>query len=218
MGAYTRVFGEAMNKNLTQATGDLPSAMAEVLAGSAVAIDIETSGLDWRKDRIGTVQIYAPAVGTIILRPTSSTPGVLLALLADPATRKVFHHAPFDLTFLAQRWPIDATAVSCTKIASKILSPELNRTEHSLQALLRARLGIVVDKGPVRVSDWTTEALTNEQIEYAASDVRYLLDLYNDLRTGLVAAGRINLYESCCQYLPAQAALTVGGYPDVFAY
>lgn len=207
-----------MNTALVQAEGDLPSAAADALRGGAVAIDIETSGLDWREDGIGTIQVYAPAVGTVIVRPRPGVPAALLALLADAATPKVFHHAPFDLAFLAHRWSVDATAVSCTKIASKVLSPESERAEHSLEALLRARLGVVLDKGPVRVSDWTAEVLTDEQVEYAASDVRHLLNLHDDLRAALAAAGRLGLYESCCQFLPAQAALTVGGYPDVFGY
>jgi hypothetical protein len=48
--------------------GDLPSDLAVALADeAAVACDPETSGLDWHTDVIGTVQLYGPSVGVVIV-------------------------------------------------------------------------------------------------------------------------------------------------------
>ena len=40
----------------------------------------------------------------------------MLALLATPSVRKVFHHAPFDLRFLTGRWRATPRNVACTKV------------------------------------------------------------------------------------------------------
>lgn len=207
-----------MNLAVALASGDVPAAAAQTMRGGVVAVDIETSGLDWRTDAIGTVQLYAPSLGAIIVVPDGSRPDVLVGLLQDRRTRKVFHHASFDLAFLVSEWSVRVSSVSCTKIASKILRPQADRGTHSLAPLLRRTLDVALDKGPVRVSDWTAVELTAEQVEYAASDVRHLLDLEQALRPGLRAAGRLGLYEDCCAFLPTQATLTVGGFPAVFDY
>lgn len=99
-----------------------------------------------------------------------------------------------------------------------MLDPQEPNGEHSLKNLLARHLGIEIDKGPVRTSDWTLASLTAEQLSYAANDVRYLLPLLDTLTAGLAAAGRSDLYDDCCAFLPARVALELGGYPDVFAY
>ena len=39
-------------------TGDLPQELAdEIRSGSSVAVDTETSGLDWRRDNLGRADI-----------------------------------------------------------------------------------------------------------------------------------------------------------------
>ncbi len=73
-------------------------------------------------------------------------------------------------------------------------------------------------KGAVRTSDWTADSLTPEQLDYAASDVLYLLALLDVLRANLEQAHLTRLYDGCCDFLPAHVLLETGGYPDVFAY
>ena len=63
---------------LTVADGDLPAGLSASFATSpAVGWDIETSGLDWRVDVIGTCQLFAEGVGTAVI-------GLRLALRPAP--------------------------------------------------------------------------------------------------------------------------------------
>lgn len=200
---------------------DLPLELVTAFgAASRVAWDVETSGLDWRIDRLATCQLFAPDIGPVVvsLDPEEGKPLGLAALLADPKVEKVFHHAPFDLRFMVHTWGIEPSAIRCTKVASKLLGPQAPNSEHSLKDLLARHLGIEIDKGPVRTSDWTQVDLTPEQLTYAANDVRYLLPLLDILTGALAAVGRTDLYDDCCAFLPARVALELGGYPDVFAY
>ena len=75
---------------LTVADGDLPAGLSASFATSpAVGWDIETSGLDWRVDVIGTCQLFAEGVGTAVIRVAAgSAPPRLSALLEDPGVVK----------------------------------------------------------------------------------------------------------------------------------
>jgi ribonuclease D len=201
------------------AHSDLPSEMMAAFARARrVAWDVETTGLDWRSERLATCQLFAEDIGVVVISLDGGRPGRLAALLEDPAVGKVFHHAPFDLRFMIQAWQVRPTSIRCTKVASKLLQPEAPNQAHTLQQLVARHLGIVLEKGPVRTSDWAVPDLAPEQIEYAAGDVLHLLALLDVLTTALNNAGLTKLYDDCCAFLSARAVLELGGYPDVFAY
>ncbi len=204
---------------LTVARGDLPAELADAFAGcSRVAWDVETSGLDWRQDRLGTCQLFADDVGIVLVGIAEVAPVRLVALLENPAVEKVFHHAPFDLRFMSHAWRVRPASIRCTKIASKLLRPNSPNKEHGLQGLLLHHLGVHLPKGAVRTSDWTAVSLTSAQVEYAAGDVLHLLKLLDVLEGKLMAAKLSELYDECCSFLPGRIQLELGDYPDVFAY
>jgi ribonuclease D len=210
---------ETINPSLRVVAGDLPDQLFTSFAVQPqVACDLETSGLDWRTDSIGTVQLYTPQLGAVVIHSLQTQPLRLAALFESPSVQKVFHHAPFDLTFIRAAWSMDTNSVRCTKIASKLLSPSADHRQHSLGPLLQTRLGVTLTKGAVRTSDWKTDQLSEEQLSYAANDVRYLLALLEDLRAALAQVGRLELYEDCCRFLPTYTTLETGNFPDVFSY
>jgi ribonuclease D len=162
-----------------------PAAARAVLAEmrswpSSVAWDIETSGLDPRTDRIGTAQLYAPGLGTVVVQLGADVPQRLCRLLADPAVCKVFHHAMFDHRFMVAHWDAQPARIACTKIASKLLRPQLANNGHSLQSLLASYLGVEISKD-LRLTDWLAPELTAAQLAYASRDVVYLIPLLSEL-------------------------------------
>lgn len=199
--------------------GDIDDQLAMLLSRSSLlAWDIETSGLDWQQDRIGTCQLHSDADVSVIVQLNGRAPSNLRKLLADPQITKVFHHAPFDLRFMTAQWGVTTASVACTKVASKLLSPDAAPEAHSLKSLLAQHLDVHVEKGPVRTSDWSAAELTPEQLRYAAADVADLLRLYAVLRKELSNSGLDTLYDSCISFLPTRVQLEVGRWPDVFAY
>jgi ribonuclease D len=157
-------------------------------------------------------------VGAVVISLGSGKPPRLATLLEDPMVEKVFHHAPFDLRFMVHAWGARPTSIRCTKVASKLLEPKAPNEAHSLQQLVARHLGVSLEKGPVRTSDWSAPNLTPEQLEYASGDVAYLPALLDVLSGALLAAGLSQLYDDCCAFLPSRTLLELGGYPDVFAY
>ncbi|MCZ7434860.1 hypothetical protein O7598_00485 [Micromonospora sp. WMMC241] len=191
--------------------------LAALYSSGEVACDIETTGLNPKIDSIGTVQLHARGINDIVLQVSDAHPERLCSLIQEPRVRKVFHHAMFDLRFMAAHWQVRPKNIACTKIASKLLNPHLNGAHHSLQTLLKERLNICISKEE-RLSNWTSSSLTSAQISYATADVEHLLPLLNVLELDLRSSGLIELFEECISFIPARVQLDLGGWPDVFSY
>lgn len=197
--------------------GDLSDeAFERAIAAPVVGWDIETTGLDWRDDRISLVQIRVGDT-TFVVRVNGHRPPLLVALLEDPAVGKVLHHAMFDLRFMVHQWRAAPAAVACTKIAAKLAYPGAPPNDYSLAALVERFFGAQLDKTQ-RTSDWEADQLDPDQMAYAAADVEYLWRLYEALDAELRRQGRIALRDRCYAHLTTRVELELGGYGDVFDY
>lgn len=183
-----------------------------------IGMDIETSGLDRIRDRIACVQIYVPTRGTLILRTINEYPSKLIAILEHRQVTKIFHHAPFDLSFLMRDYNVATCNISCTKVAAKILDPHKTLYKsHSLWYLLKEHFGIEKDR-ELTVSDWFSQELTPAQIEYAATDVKHLIDLLYVLEVQLLQRGKLRLAREAYKHIPTYVQLEALGYKDVYGY
>jgi len=180
-----------------------------------VAWDIETSGLDWKNDQIGTCQIYIPDHQVHIVKIGKGSHEQLKDLLRDSAICKVFHHAMFDLRFMAYHWSAEVNNVACTRVASRILNP--NRESHSLKALVLDYFNASLDKAP-QTSNWLAKELTTQQLDYAVADVIYLPRLLEILRKGLIKQKQWDLAVASFNYIPVRVMLDILGYDDLFQY
>ena len=205
------------NKNIVLYEHDVADEYTRcVCRAGIVAWDTETSGLDWRKDRIGICQLYAPNEPVAIIKVGDIPPKKLRSLLSDASVRKVFHHAMFDLRFVSYHWKVLPQNIACTKIASKLLDVK-NENKHSLQSVLKQHLGVVIDKNE-RLSNWLSSKLTEEQISYAARDVMYLLSLLDVLERELRSRGLLEFAHKCFAHIPARVRLDILGYGDIYTY
>ena len=190
--------------------GDLPDGYRP---GTAIAVDTETLGLKPHRDRLCVVQI-SPGDGTAdvvqILRD-GPPPANLAAVLADPGVLKIFHFARFDVAALKQGLGVVPRPIYCTKIASKLARTYTDR--HGLKDLVREILGIEISKQQ-QSSDWGAEALSQAQVEYAASDVLHLHALKLRLDAMLAREGRAELARACFDFLPVRAGLDLAGFED----
>ncbi len=197
--------------------GDItPTFVRHVAKQGLLCCDLETSGLDWKSQRIGLVQLFSPGSEVFVFKPTSAKrPERLLSLIQNQEVRKIFHHAMFDLRFMAYHWSVSPQNIACTKIASKILDPD--KKSHSLAPLLREHLGVEVDKS-YQKSDWLSWDLSELQLAYAKADVISLPDLLDVIMSKLREVDRAHLAEDCFKHLPIRLRLELGGFGDVFAY
>lgn len=196
---------------------DLP---AGALADGPVAVDTETMGLNSHRDRLCLVQISDGRGDEHLVRfaPGSryDAPN-LKAALGDPGRLKLYHFARFDLAAIELYLGVTAAPVYCTKTASRLVRTYTDR--HGLKDLVKELLGQEISKQQ-QSSDWGGPALSDAQKEYAASDVRYLHALKEELDKRLLREGRMELAQACFEFLPARARLDLAGWPevDIFAH
>lgn len=197
---------------------DLPPG---VLTGaSTLAVDTETMGLITPRDRLCVVQISDGTGDEHLVRfePDSSFDAPnLKAVLADPARVKLYHFARFDLAAIEHYLGVVAAPVFCTKIASKLVRTYTDR--HGLKNLVEELLGQSLSKQQ-QSSDWGGPVINDAQREYAASDVRYLHALRDELVIRLEREGRMELAQACFDFLPARARLDLAGWAehDIFSH
>ncbi len=196
--------------------GDLPDGLT---FSGAVAVDTETMGLNPHRDRLCLVQLSSGDGNAELVQilPGQNRAPNLEALFRDRSVTKLFHFARFDLAVLFKTFGIMPEPVWCTKIASKLVRTYTDR--HGLKDLTRELLGIEISKQQ-QSSDWGAETLTENQLNYAASDVLYLHALKAQLEGLLAREGRTALADACYAFLPIRAALDLTGFPDqdIFAH
>jgi ribonuclease D len=139
---------------------------------------------------------YAPALCLVqlataerlaVIDPLAGAPlDPVAELMADPAVEKVMHAPSGDLAAFVLHHDVRPRNVFDTQVAAGFAgyggSPSLER-------LLDQAVGVRLrhDEG---FTDWSRRPLTRTQIEYAADDVRYLLDAASALRARLAGQGR----------------------------
>ena len=191
-----------------------------VLAPGPVAVDTETMGLHSHRDRLCLVQISDGGGDEHLVRfgPGSGYDAPnLKAVLADPGRVKLYHFARFDLAAIELYLTVPAPAVYCTRSASRLVRTYTDR--HGLKDLVKELLGQEISKQQ-QSSDWGGPVLSDAQKDYAASDVRYLHGLKEELDRRLAREGRADLAQACFDFLPHRARLDLAGWPevDIFAH
>ncbi|QUL37122.1 ribonuclease D [Erythrobacter sp. JK5] len=191
---------------------DLPAGVLE--GASDLAVDTETMGLVTPRDRLCVVQISDGSGDEHLVRfaPGSdyAAPN-LKAILGNRDRTKLYHFARFDLAAIHHYLGVMAGPVFCTKIASKLTRTYTDR--HGLKNLVDELLGETLSKQQ-QSSDWGGPELSEAQRDYAASDVRYLHRLRDELAVRLEREGRTHLAQACFEFLPTRALLDIAGWAD----
>ena len=198
---------------------DLPvEALADYTTVEAIAVDTETMGLRPWRDRLCVVQLCDPQgrVSVVrILRGQTKAPN-LQKLLEAPQITKVFHFARFDMAAFQYHLNIAVWPVFCTKIASKLARTYAPR--HGLKDVVMELERVELDK-TAQSSDWGNALnLSEEQLRYAANDVRFLLSVRQKLTEMLQREERLDLAESCFQCLPTFVNLDLLHYENIFEH
>ena len=111
----------------------------------------------------------------------------LKALLGDPDRLKLYHFARFDVAIMRAYLGIMAAPLYCTRTASRLVRTYTDR--HGLKELVKELLGTDLSKQQ-QTSDWGAPEISDAQREYAASDVRYLHRLKEQLDERLARENR----------------------------
>ena len=170
---------------------ETPQAVEE-LAGllsreTAIAVDTEADSFFHYFEKLCLVQISASS-GTWLIDPLALGQGgldPLAPVFADRAIRKIFHAAEYDLFVLQQHGGLKVRNLFDTMVSAQLLGyPAVG-----LGALVERHLDIRLSKDQQR-TDWSRRPLRPAQIEYAAADVLYLIEVSQRVERELVAKRR----------------------------
>lgn len=192
--------------------------LSQYLQESAIAVDTETMGLIPQRDRLCLVQLCDAQNRVTVVRIAKGQIDApnLKQLMEATNVLKLFHFARFDVAQLRQNLGIHVTPIFCTKIASKLARTYTSR--HGLKELVQELEKVELDK-TAQSSDWGNAAnLSEEQLRYAANDVRYLLSVREKLIAMLQREGRWEVAQQCFECLPTIVTLDLLQYKDIFEH
>ncbi|MGK7879215.1 MAG: ribonuclease H-like domain-containing protein [Crocosphaera sp.] len=198
---------------------DLSSETLErYLQADAIAIDTETMGLVPQRDRLCLVQLCDPSgyVTAIRIERGQTEAPNLKQLLENESLVKIFHYARFDVGQFKYNFSVETTPIFCTKIASKLARTYTG--SHGLKSLVQELERVELDKSS-QSSDWgNSQNLSEAQLSYAANDVRYLIQLREQLITMLQREERWEIAQKCMKVVPVFVELDLMYYKDIFEH
>ena len=183
-----------------------------------LAIDTEAMGLYHGRDRLCLIQICneSDLTACIKIEIGNRKAPRIQNLLENEKIMKIFHYARFDVAALKCNLTIQTQNIFCTKIASKLARTYTNK--HGLKDLINELLGIELDKSS-QSSDWGSEEnLSQDQINYAANDVKYLIKAMDKLTLMLKREKRYEIAQKCFSVIPIYSDLDIQHFINIFEH
>ena len=183
-----------------------------------LAIDTEAMGLYHGRDRLCLIQICneSDLTACIKIEIGNRKAPRIQNLLENEKIMKIFHYARFDVAALKCNLTIETQNIFCTKIASKLARTYTNK--HGLKDLINELLGIELDKSS-QSSDWGSEEnLSQDQINYAANDVKYLIKAMDKLTMMLKREKRYEIAQKCFSVIPIYSDLDIQHFINIFEH
>jgi len=203
---------------ITLYQNDLPN-NHELESAKSVAIDAESLGLNYKgRDKLCLLQLCSGNEEVYIVqfdREKYITPN-LKKLLSNKNILKIAHYARFEIGILKHYLQIDLQNIYCTKIASKLCRTYTDK--HGLYDITKELLGVTLNKAQ-QSSDWGLKELSEEQKQYAASDVIHLHQIKEKLDQMLMRENRNEIAKKCFMFLETRVALDLSGWEeDIFSH
>ncbi len=117
--------------------------------------------------------------------------------LFSKSVKKIFHSCKEDLEAINSWTGGIMVNLFDTQLANAFLNGHYSI---SYQGIVKEKLDITVDKKETR-SNWIRRPLSDSQLNYAASDVEYLIHLFTDQEYELTKSGKMNWLEEEIEHL-----------------
>ncbi len=163
----------------------MDAALERMLAHNVLALDTESDSFFAYRPAIRLLQFTVSGVDLIVDPMADIDLSGLGPLLADPEREVILHAAENDVIMMQHQFGWRIGRLFDTQIACFVLG----QPPYSLAGVLEENFGVKLDKSLQR-SDWAQRPLTDGQIEYAACDTRYLIDLAAGLHARATESGR----------------------------
>ena len=173
-----------------------------------IAVDLEADSMYHFQEKVCLIQMATPNLTCVIDPLGVQDLSALKAVFANPAVKKIFHGADYDIRSLYRDFRIEIHHLFDTQLASMFLGEK----ETSLEAVLQKRFRITLNKKYQR-KDWSARPLPEAMFDYAAEDARYLIPLAEILEKELRKKKRLSWVTEECEYLSRVRPATEANNP-----
>ena len=194
--------------------GQLPTVLTAIEESRIIGLDLETTGLDPRADRVRLLSLSCDTTDggrfVYLVDCFVVDPAPVLAVLPDREI--VGHHLLFDLQFLLALGFVPGTVHDTMILAKLLLASDRGDYRVRLQDCCERWLHTTVDKAE-QTSDWSAPVLSQEQLRYAALDADLTYRLFQVLQAEIHEArlDQVAGIENRC--LPAVVWMASKGVP-----
>ena len=169
-----------------------------------IGCDTEAQGLKVPHDKLSLIQLSGKIEEAFIIQPDRKTYDCpnLVKLFENSNILFIMHFARFDKKIIEYFLKCKITNFFCTKISSKII--RRYSSFHGLKDLCQEFVGKKIEK-KYGSSDWNKDLMTeitDQQLEYAATDCKYLIQIKNALTKMMKRENKMEIYNECIRFLP----------------
>ena len=179
-----------------------PQGLADLTARltplSRIALDTEADSLHSYFEKLCLIQISTEHENILVDPLAGFSLQPLYEALAK--RRLVLHGADYDLRMLHRGGQFAATDIFDTMIAARLCGYQ----ELGLAALVAKHFGVKLSKASQK-ANWALRPLSNQMIEYAINDTKYLLPLAEILEAELLRLNRWEWFSESCDRMIASA-------------
>ncbi|MFL2639973.1 MAG: ribonuclease D [Dehalococcoidia bacterium] len=177
-----------MIEKLIDNENELSNLVSDLLKEQTIAIDTESNSFFGYPEKVCLIQV-ATNSDTWIIDPLSiNNMNPLRKLLESQNVQKIIHAAENDLRVIDRDWKFNIRNIFDTSIAAKFCGYE--RT--GLEVVLERTIGVVIEKNKkLQRANWGLRPLSPEALNYAETDVIYLVKLRDGLIEKLEELGRL---------------------------
>ena len=166
---------------------DLAFLNKELLQKSYVGVDTEFRRTTKDNMRLALLQINDAEEIYLVDTVLIEAPKEHASFLFSESVTKIFHSCKEDIEAIYAWTGQIMVNLFDTQLADAFLNGHYSI---GYQGLVEEKLGITVDKGETR-SNWIRRPLRDSQLNYAASDVEFLIELYIDQKESLVKENKL---------------------------
>jgi len=181
--------GFKMMYQLITSSSALAAFCAQAATAEVLAVDTEFVRQTTLSPKLGLIQLFDGKQLVLVDPLAIDDWSALQQLFADPAVCKVVHSCNEDLEALATKDLLPVLPLIDTQLAAELAGWGGSQ---GYAKLVQRVCAIELDKSESR-TDWIARPLSTLQLDYAAKDVEHLLDVYQALKTELVAKGQYEL-------------------------
>ena len=163
----------------------------DLLQSTSLGVDTEFIRESTYFPKLALIQFSTKHNNYIIDTQTITSKSLLVDILTDDRKLKVLHSAKQDLETIHRYFECFPNNIFDTQIAFNLISTLMNP---SYSSLVKKYFSVDLKEGSWR-TDWLKRPLSDEKIEYAANDVKYLIDLSKNLREEVSKLNRLDWLE-----------------------